>query len=63
MLDFFRFFANMIFYIGFKLQTTNIFIVANPFGSGYLNISLLDIFVGLIATSIIISVFWKGAKG
>lgn len=63
MLDFFRSIANMIFYIGFNLGQRNLFYVVNPFGSGSLGISILDIMVGLVVLSIIISIFWRGAKG
>lgn len=55
MLNIFSFFIN-------GLQAIASLLTRHQFAIGSFNVSILDIFIGLIAMGIIISVFWKGAR-
>lgn len=63
MLQFFQFFANLIFYIYRMLDTTFLFQVSGLNGIQVYNISIMDLLFGLVCMSILIGVFWRGAKG
>lgn len=55
MLELLRFFRDALIDVGSLLN-------GYTFPIGGITVSLLDIFIGLIAMGIIISVFWKGAQ-